>query len=103
MRCPTSHFHGTITEIAPVSNTDKGSTNYTVRIAVDDLDERLRWGMTAFVNIQVDGGTAIRHGFSGFNGFQRSNAKKKIRGSAVSEIPCRIIRRLREDCDMLDD
>ena len=39
---------------APVSNTDKGSTNYTVRIAVDDMDERLRWGMTAFVNIQVE-------------------------------------------------
>ncbi len=51
---PDIIFDGTITQIAPVSNTDKGSTNYTIRIQVDDLDERLRWGMTAFVNIQID-------------------------------------------------
>ncbi len=51
---PDTIFDGTITQIAPVSNTDKGSTNYTIRIQVDDLDERLRWGMTAFVNIQID-------------------------------------------------
>lgn len=50
---PDRIFAGTITEIAPVSNTDKGSTNYTVHIDVADLDEALRWGMTAFINIQV--------------------------------------------------
>jgi len=51
---PDIIFDGAITQIAPVSNTDKGSTNYTIHIEVDDLDERLRWGMTAFVNIQID-------------------------------------------------
>lgn len=50
---PEDVFQGTITAIAPVSNTEKGSTNYTVRIIVDGLDKSLRWGMTAFVNIQA--------------------------------------------------
>ena len=35
---PDRIFNGTITEIAPVSNTEKGSTNYTVKIDVADLD-----------------------------------------------------------------
>jgi multidrug resistance efflux pump len=46
-------FSGTVAKIAPVSNTEQGSTNYTVEIDVEDLDERLRWGMTAFVNIDT--------------------------------------------------
>ncbi len=50
---PDDIFNGTIMRIAPVSSAEKGSTNYTVQIDVDDLDERLRWGMTAFVNIQA--------------------------------------------------
>lgn len=50
---PGRIFKGTITDIAPVSNTEKGSTNYTVDVDVADLDEALRWGMTAFLNIQV--------------------------------------------------
>jgi multidrug efflux pump subunit AcrA (membrane-fusion protein) len=51
---PDRIFTGTITHIAPVSNTDKGSTNYTLRITIPDLDESLRWGMTAFINIQAE-------------------------------------------------
>ncbi len=51
---PDRIFDGTITRIASVSNTEKGGTNYTVEIDVDELDEALRWGMTAFVNIQVE-------------------------------------------------
>ncbi|HRJ43893.1 MAG: efflux RND transporter periplasmic adaptor subunit [Caldilineaceae bacterium] len=51
---PDRIFTGTITHIAPVSNTDKGSTNYTLRITIPDLDENLRWGMTAFINIQTE-------------------------------------------------
>jgi multidrug resistance efflux pump len=50
---PNRFFQGVITQIAPVSNTEKGSTNYTVHVDVTDLDESLRWGMTAFVNIQA--------------------------------------------------
>ncbi|MCC6167871.1 MAG: efflux RND transporter periplasmic adaptor subunit [Caldilineaceae bacterium] len=59
---PERIFQGRITEIAPVSNTEKGSTNYTVHITVDDLDETLRWGMTAFVNIQAPRDARIMQG-----------------------------------------
>jgi multidrug efflux pump subunit AcrA (membrane-fusion protein) len=50
---PERLFQGRITGVAPVSNTEQGSINYTIRIPVDDLDENLRWGMTAFINIQA--------------------------------------------------
>jgi multidrug efflux pump subunit AcrA (membrane-fusion protein) len=50
---PGQTFQGKIVKIAPVSTTEKGSTNYTVELTVDRLDERLRWGMTAFVNIHA--------------------------------------------------
>jgi len=50
---PGRIFTGKITKVAPVSTTDKGSTNFTVQVDVVDLDQNLRWGMTAFVNIQV--------------------------------------------------
>ena len=48
---PEQFFDGIITHIAPVSTTDRGSTNFTVHVEVPQLDENLRWGMTAFVNI----------------------------------------------------
>jgi multidrug resistance efflux pump len=51
---PDRNFVGHVTRIAPVSNTDKGSTNFTVHVAVEDLDPSLRWGMTAFANIDPD-------------------------------------------------
>ena len=49
---PGRAFAGTIDRVAPMSSTEKGSTNYTVVVTVADLDPALRWGMTAFVNIQ---------------------------------------------------
>jgi HlyD family secretion protein len=51
---PGRTSQGTIARIAPMSSTEKGSTNYTVIVDVADLDSALRWGMTAFVNIRVD-------------------------------------------------
>jgi HlyD family secretion protein len=51
---PGRTFRGTVARIAPMSSTEKGSTNYTVIVDVADLDPVLRWGMTAFVNIRVD-------------------------------------------------
>lgn len=51
---PDTTFEGTITSIEPMSSVEQGSTNYTVDVAVEDLDPRLRWGMTAFVNIQAN-------------------------------------------------
>jgi HlyD family secretion protein len=50
---PGRAFEGRITRIAPMSTTEKGSTNFTVVVEVPDLDPSLRWGMTAFVNIQT--------------------------------------------------
>jgi multidrug resistance efflux pump len=50
---PGRTFDGEITRISPMSSTEQGSTNYTVEINVTDLDPSLRWGMTAFVNIQT--------------------------------------------------
>lgn len=49
---PNHIFRGVVTQVAPVSSAEKGSTNYTVDVSVQDLDPTLRWGMTAFVNIQ---------------------------------------------------
>ena len=51
---PDRIFDGLITHIASVSTSDKGSTNFTVHVEVPQLDEDLRWGMTAFVNIMVE-------------------------------------------------
>ena len=51
---PDRIFDGLITHIAPVSTSDKGSTNFTVHVEVPQLDEDLRWGMTAFVSILVE-------------------------------------------------
>ena len=49
---PDRIFGGTVTQVAPVSSAEKGSTNYTVDVSVAELDAGLRWGMTAFVNIR---------------------------------------------------
>lgn len=52
---PGRVFAGTILRIAPISTTDKGSTDYTLTVAVPELDPALRWGMTALVNIEPEG------------------------------------------------
>jgi HlyD family secretion protein len=49
---PGRSFQGQIIRVAPMSTVEKGSTNYTVIVNVTELDQALRWGMTAFVNIQ---------------------------------------------------
>lgn len=51
---PDRVFTGVVTSVAPVSSAVQGSTNYTVDVDVADLDPALRWGMTAFVNIQPE-------------------------------------------------
>ena len=51
---PDRIFGGLISHIAPVSTSDKGSTNFTIHVEVPQLDQDLRWGMTAFVNILVE-------------------------------------------------
>jgi multidrug resistance efflux pump len=51
---PGRTFQGKVARIAPMSTTEKGSTNFTVIVEMAELDGSLRWGMTAFVNIRVD-------------------------------------------------
>lgn len=50
---PDQIFQGAVTRIAPMSTAAQGSTNYTVKVEVAELDANLRWGMTAFVNIRT--------------------------------------------------
>lgn len=51
---PDQLFQGRIARIAPVSSAAQGSTNYTIQVDLTALNEQLRWGMTAFVNIRVE-------------------------------------------------
>ncbi len=51
---PDQVFEGRITRIAPMAEPGSGGVNYTVVIHLDELDSRLRWGMTAFVDIEVE-------------------------------------------------
>ena len=44
---------GKVTRIAPMSSQGQGGVNYTVMVELDQLDPALRWGMTAFTDIQV--------------------------------------------------
>jgi len=45
---------GKVESISPMSGEGSG-VNYTVIVSLDEIPERLRWGMTAFVDIQVGG------------------------------------------------
>ncbi|MCS7221154.1 MAG: efflux RND transporter periplasmic adaptor subunit [Anaerolineae bacterium] len=49
---PNETFRGIITRISPMAREEKGSSNYTAVVTLDRVDPRLRWGMTAFVNIK---------------------------------------------------
>jgi HlyD family secretion protein len=44
---------GKVARIAPMSSQGQGGVNYTVIVELDQLDPALRWGMTAFTDIQV--------------------------------------------------
>jgi multidrug resistance efflux pump len=50
---PGEVWQGAVTRIAPMSTVEQGSTNYTAIVELERVDPRLRWGMTAFVNIEV--------------------------------------------------
>jgi len=49
---PDVSVQGKLTRIAPKSASGAG-VNYTVSVALDELPADLRWGMTAFVDIEV--------------------------------------------------
>jgi multidrug efflux pump subunit AcrA (membrane-fusion protein) len=50
---PNQTFQGVITRISPMAREEKGSSNYTAIVTLEKVDPRLRWGMTAFVNIEA--------------------------------------------------
>ncbi|RME43602.1 MAG: efflux RND transporter periplasmic adaptor subunit [Chloroflexi bacterium] len=50
---PDVRLPGKVARIAPMATQGQGGTNYTVWVECEELDPRLRWGMTAYVNIQV--------------------------------------------------
>lgn len=53
---PDQTFTGTIQSIAPMAEPGAGGVNYTVILTLDEIDPRVRWGMTAFVDIEPQDG-----------------------------------------------
>lgn len=50
---PEQIFTGRVTRISPMAEPGAGGVNYTVVLELDRLDPAIRWGMTAFVDIEV--------------------------------------------------
>jgi multidrug resistance efflux pump len=50
---PNVSIDGQVTRIAPKASEGSG-VNYTVIIELNDIPEAVRWGMTAFVEIEVE-------------------------------------------------
>jgi HlyD family secretion protein len=51
---PDTLLKGRVGYISPKSSSEKGGVNYTTTIEFDEPDPRLRWGMTAYVNITTE-------------------------------------------------
>ena len=49
---PGVTLNGQVTSITPRSAVKRGDVTYTVKVALTDADPRLKWGMTAFVDIR---------------------------------------------------
>ncbi len=52
---PERIFIGHVTRISPMADPGAGGVNYTVVVILDETDPAIRWGMTAFVDIEVGG------------------------------------------------
>lgn len=50
---PGKTISGRVSRIAPMSTPGVSAVNYTVIVELDQLDPALRWGMTAFVDVQI--------------------------------------------------
>ena len=46
-------FAGQVVRISPMAEPGAGGVNYTVVVTLDESDPAIRWGMTAFVDIEV--------------------------------------------------
>jgi len=51
---PDRVFTGTVTRISPMAEPGSGGVHYTAVIELEEVDPVLRWGMTAFVDIEVE-------------------------------------------------
>jgi HlyD family secretion protein len=51
---PDILLKGHVTYITPKASSEQGGVNYTTIVEFDEFDPRLRWGMTAYVNIAVE-------------------------------------------------
>jgi multidrug resistance efflux pump len=51
---PERTFTGRATRISPMADPGAGGVNYTVIIEMEELGPTIRWGMTAFVDIEVE-------------------------------------------------
>ncbi len=52
---PDRVFVGHVKRISPMAEPDGGGVNYTAVVELESLDPQIRWGMTAFVDIEVEG------------------------------------------------
>ena len=50
---PGQTISGKVMRIAPMSTPGQSAVNYIITVALDKIDPALRWGMTAFVDVQV--------------------------------------------------
>jgi len=51
---PERVFSGHVTHISSMAEPGAGGVNYTAVIELDELDPAIRWGMTAFVDVEVE-------------------------------------------------
>ena len=50
---PDRVFRGSVTRISPMAEPGSGGVHYTVVVDLEEMDPVLRWGMTAFVDIEA--------------------------------------------------
>ncbi len=50
---PDRVITGSVTRISPMAEPGSGGVHYTVVLELEEVDPVLRWGMTAFVDIEV--------------------------------------------------
>jgi len=51
---PERVFDGHVARISPMAEPGAGGVHYTVVVELDEIDAKIRWGMTAFVDIEVE-------------------------------------------------
>jgi multidrug resistance efflux pump len=51
---PENVFTGRVTRTAPMAKPGSGGVTYSAIVELDDASPEIRWGMTAFVDIEVD-------------------------------------------------